>query len=337
MFHSFEGQNANEIWVQLVSAFRSDADTKSQSSRAGDTREILHAGIALSDPRQRWTSVRQPPLNIAFAFAEVVWIVTGRNDAAFLNYFNRKLPLFCGATSTYPGAYGYRLRRHFGFDQLEKAYDVLRNNPDSRQAVLQLWDAKEDLPHHDGSARSNDIPCNVLSLLKVREGRLEWTQIMRSNDIFRGLPYNLIQFTCLQEIIAGWLNLELGAYHHLSDSLHVYNVDWEHIVETPLVQSEELHRFNPDVLSLEKSECEAVFAQMAACLDRIVSERIPTEKLPNLLCSYDFPRAYLNMMCIAAAESARRRQEKEVMDELVRGCKNPLYTEMFRRWVERVA
>ena len=45
---------------------------------------------------------------------------------------------------------------------------------------------------------------------------------MRSNDIVFGLPYNFLQFTFLQEIIAGWLNVDVGEYMHISDSLHMY-------------------------------------------------------------------------------------------------------------------
>ena len=52
-------------------------------------------------------------------------------------------------------------------------------------------------------------------------------QIMRSNDLHLGLPHNLVQFTSLQEILAGWLGLEPAGYHHLSDSLHVYEKDRE--------------------------------------------------------------------------------------------------------------
>ncbi len=48
---------------------------------------------------------------------------------------------------------------------------------------------------------------------------------MRSNDHFRGLPHNLIQFTTVQEVLAGWLGISLGSYHHYSDSLHVYESD----------------------------------------------------------------------------------------------------------------
>ena len=209
MFHAFEADTADETWRAIADEFRGGR-VAGQASRAGSTRELLHAAISISRPRERWISSRNPPINPAFAMAEIIWIVTGRNDSWFLSYFNRKFPEFVGDGPTLHGAYGYRLRRHLELDQLSRAYHTLASNPDSRQVVLQIWDGTVDLPHPDGHPRAQDIPCNVLSMLKVRENKLHWTQIVRSNDFFLGLPYNLIQFTTLQEIIAGWLEVEVG-------------------------------------------------------------------------------------------------------------------------------
>ena len=52
------------------------------------TKEILHAAISISDPRQRWMMSRQPALNPAFALADVVWIMNGRRDIGFLEFWN---------------------------------------------------------------------------------------------------------------------------------------------------------------------------------------------------------------------------------------------------------
>src|SRR4051812_12963435 len=109
MFTVIQGRNADELWQRAADEFRSGLRTEHQPSRAGPTREILRVALTLEDPRQRWVVSRQPALNPAFAIAKVVWIVMGRNDAEFLNYFNRSLPKFAGHEKTYHGAYGYRL------------------------------------------------------------------------------------------------------------------------------------------------------------------------------------------------------------------------------------
>ncbi|HET7538170.1 MAG TPA: thymidylate synthase, partial [Candidatus Didemnitutus sp.] len=134
-----------------------------QPSRGGPTQEILHAAIAVENSSARWVISRHPALNPAYAFAELIWTVNGREDSAFLNYFNSKLPELAGDGPTYHGAYGKRLRQHLGFDQFARAYHALKHNPDSRQVVLQIWDGKIDLPADDGVPVAPDIPCNLVS------------------------------------------------------------------------------------------------------------------------------------------------------------------------------
>ena len=78
MISAFQGQSADNVWQQAAEGFRRSDGARSQNSRGGSTREILHVAISIADPRQRWVVSREPPLNIAFALAEVVWIMTGR-------------------------------------------------------------------------------------------------------------------------------------------------------------------------------------------------------------------------------------------------------------------
>jgi thymidylate synthase len=68
----------------------------------------------------------------------------------------------------------------------------------------------------------------------VRAGKLEAITTMRSNDVILGLPYDIFLFTMLQEMMAVELELELGVYHHIVGSLHIYesDLDWsKEIVE----------------------------------------------------------------------------------------------------------
>src|SRR5438105_13568120 len=131
----FEGASASEVWNQAAQALCDPEKgyAKTQASRAGMTRELIHSGFIIHDPRQRWLLTRNSAISPAFAIAEITWIIAGRNDSAFVNSWNSKLPEYAGHGDTYHGAYGYRLRHHFGFDQLHQAYEVLRNDPDNRE------------------------------------------------------------------------------------------------------------------------------------------------------------------------------------------------------------
>lgn len=330
MFRVFEANTADEVWTNVAHAFHTGEGVL-QPSRAGEMHEILHSAMSISDPRQRWVTSRFPPLNPAFAIAEIVWIMTGRNDSAFLNYFNRQLSKYAGEGKTYHGAYGDRLRHNLGIDQLQRAYDVLKAKPSSRQVVLQIWDGRIDLPSNSGQEASTDVPCNVVSLLKIRAGKLEWMQIMRSNDVFRGLPYNIVQFTTLQEVLAGWLGLGLGEYNQISNSLHVYQRDLGDIQSSHAKPS----AVNSDSLAFAKQESDEYFQELASKIEIIIDQRIPAATLVATVRQSKLPQSFRNMLCILCAEGARRRLQQHFIELIIAECTNPLYKQLFDNWLLR--
>lgn len=239
----------DDAWRQAAELVRKQGlAQESRTFRSTDvtteTLELLHAGMTIEDPRQRIVFSR--PINPAFAIAEVIWILAGSNDLDFIAFWNPLMKKFSDDGILLHGAYGYRLscdaEGEFGlysdrnvryfvpatlpFNQLKEAYNALHNTPHSRQVVLQVYQARTDFPVRDGTPRSKDIPCNLIADLKVRDGKLHWQQVMRSNDLFWGTPYNFIQWCSLQEIVAGWLGLEMGQYTHIASSLHVYQDHW---------------------------------------------------------------------------------------------------------------
>ncbi len=329
--HLFEGTTADEVWLMAASKFEDSAAVHEQASRAGKTKELLGAAFTIRNPRQRWITSRQPAMNPAFAIAEVVWIVSGRHDSAFLNYWNPKLPQFAGTDKNYHGAYGFRLRRHFGIDQLERAYYALLNNPDTRQVVLQIWDASRDFPLSNGDPANPDIPCNVCSFAKIRGGKLEWTQILRSNDLFLGVPHNFVQFTSLQEILAAWLNIEVGHYRHVSDCLHIYARDQDEVRNSGQIASEQ----NTDVLKFTKTESAALFSEMSKRMDRMTGVLLTQKKLRSLANPNDFPNELHNWFLVVAADCARRRKWINLSYELMAGCSNPALKQLWDRWLAR--
>ncbi|MGB7217810.1 MAG: thymidylate synthase [Vicinamibacterales bacterium] len=271
---------------------------------------------------------RQPPINPAFAIAEVIWMLAGSNDAAAINYWNRELPKYAGATSVYPGAYGHRLRYHFGFDQIRRAVDALKANPESRQIVLQLWDTSIDLPEPDGTPQTSDVPCNLTSILKLRNGRLDWTQIMRSNDVVRGLPYNIVQFTTLQEIVAGWLGVQLGTYHHWSDSLHLYESD-AHKFSAGFDSQLAL---NNETLTSSLSEGETFIADLYGRLLRFSNDDLSRSELECLSYLSPTGSSYQSLLGIMAAEAARRRSWFDLMSEVEQLCTNNQLRQVWTLW-----
>lgn len=179
--------------------------------------------------KRPWERVLLEPLrdaNHIFHLMESLWILGGRNDVSFPCMFNSKLAQYSDNSLTFHGAYGHRLRS-CGKDQLKEVVKILQKDPDTRKAVLQIWDYKKDLGYG-----GNDLPCNDLIIFKIRDGRLNMTVCNRSNDIIWGCyGANAVQFSYIQEYVAAMVGCAIGEYRQVSDSFHAYldNPQWEQL------------------------------------------------------------------------------------------------------------
>lgn len=206
--------SANELYAVVCREVLAQGHRAAPRGMA--TTEVVGAHLCLTQPRRRFVSV--PPvrvLNPAFAVAEALWILSG-SDEPWIFTYNRALQRYAD-DGRLQGAYGPRMRRwNNQVDQLDHVRRLLMRDPDSRQAVIQLYDPRQDTRGH------RDVPCTLNYRFFVRHGRLDMHTTMRSNDVWLGLPYDLFTATMLQELMAGWLGVEVGAYHHYVDSLHLY-------------------------------------------------------------------------------------------------------------------
>ncbi|SNX88524.1 thymidylate synthase [Streptomyces sp. TLI_55] len=181
------------------------------------TREVLDVHMRLTQPRARL--LHAPPariLNPAFAVAETVWHLSGSDDPWIFDY-NARLRRYAD-DGVLRGAYGPRMRHWAGrVDQLYRVVDILKEDADSRRALIQLYDPALD------SAGHKDVPCTLGFAFRLRAGRLHMTTTMRGQDVWIGMPYDLFFYTVLHELVAGWLGADLGDFHHQVGSLHIYD------------------------------------------------------------------------------------------------------------------
>lgn len=328
-----DAPDANDAWLQALTRLRESSSAATIESGRGMTTELLHVSITIRSPQQRWVAARHPVMSPAFALAEAIWILAGRNDSAVLNFFNRDLPRFAGEGPTFYGAYGHRLRNHHGLDQLETAYGALLANASTRQVVLQIWDPRADLPGLDGEPRSRDIPCNTQSFLRIQDGKLHWLQTMRSNDIFRGLPYNFVQFTTLQEIMAGWLGVGLGSYTHVVNSLHYYHKDTEEFEAHPDTKAVT----NTESLILPKEKSAACLHLLSDLITAVVQEHDEVGRFAARVDGGILPPAYADIANAVLAEAARRWKDVPYAQSLLEKVANPCIRDLLDRWFLRKA
>lgn len=170
-------------------------------------------------PEERVLFDHHRDANPFFHLMDALWLLSGSNKVDVPAHYLNGIKQFSDDGATFHGAYGYRLRRSFGVDQIMRAVDMLITKPDSRQIVLSIWDPRRDL-----GTVTKDMPCNDLIMLDVVNGRLNMTVCNRSNDVILGAyGANAVQFSILQEVIASMAGLERGFYVQQSNNYHVYS------------------------------------------------------------------------------------------------------------------
>ncbi len=328
MGYYIKGNTANEVWREagIMLLGENAIETK---SRVGNTRELLHVTLCINNPEQRWITARKPPISIALIISELVCIFNGCDDSAILNFWNPTLPKYAGNKINYPGAYGKRLCEEFGINQFERAYLALKNNPNNRQTVLLIWNPLKDMPDEDGNPADSDIPCNIISMLKVRDDKLYWSQIMRSSDLYRGLPIDIAHFTAIQEIMAGWLGLQVGEYTHYCDSLHLYVSDNEKLQITQT--SEEQNSLD---LKTCKEQFDKIISEIFKRMQYISLNSFDEKEIIKIGILESGVGVYDDIMIILAAYAANKNGWKETVADLLRYRKDNLLFKMFDNWSE---
>jgi hypothetical protein len=144
-------------------------------------------------------------------------MLAGRRDVTFPALFNSRIGQYSDDGENFNAAYGYRWRHHFGQDQLLGVIKLLKTWPDTRQAVIQMWDPA------DLTKITLDKACNTQIFFEIRENLLNMTVICRSNDIWYGAyGANSVHMTFLQEFIAWAVGARIGVYRQYSHNLHLY-------------------------------------------------------------------------------------------------------------------
>jgi hypothetical protein len=134
-----------------------------------------------------------------------------------------RMDSFSDDKEIFHGAYGYRWRKSFGFDQIEAVVRLLRKDPMTRRSVIQMWGAEKDL-----GGEGLDLPCNLSIAFRVLNNKLNMTVFNRSNDLIMGAyGANVVHMSILQEYIANLTGYCVGTYWQVSNNAHVYVKDYE--------------------------------------------------------------------------------------------------------------
>ena len=187
-------------------------------AKFGDTKALFNVGFYIENPSKKQIINVERKWNLHYADSEWQWYLSGDPNIKRLGEIYGKVPAIWKRMADSSGEvnsnYGYQWKRNA---QLTHVIKMLREKPDTRQAAISIYDAKEMRKY------KNDTPCTYAVQFTIINGELCMSVYMRSNDLWYGFCNDQYQFASLQELVARELDIPTGWYYHHAHNLHLYN------------------------------------------------------------------------------------------------------------------
>lgn len=161
---------------------------------------------------------------------ELLWFLRGESNVGWLQ--DNKIRIWnewADAQGELGPVYGVQWRswptpdgQHI--DQIARAVETLKGNPDSRRNLVSAWNVSE----LDQMAL---LPCHLLFQLYVVDGRLSMQVYQRSADMFLGVPFNLASYALLTHMFAQQAGLQVGELIWTGGDCHIYDNHVEQVTE----------------------------------------------------------------------------------------------------------
>jgi thymidylate synthase len=195
------------------------------SPRNQDTIEIPPCIVEILDPTDCIISFKERKHPYSFMVMELIWILSGDENPWIIDWLPklREYTDIIDGKEILAGAYGPRIRKKFGTDQLSYVIFKLLSDSASRQALITISNPQIDVNGY------HDLPCTESLQFMIRDNKLDLTVVMRANDLVLGSCVDWFNFCTIQCIMASILKLPLGIYRHFANSLHIYKRDLEKV------------------------------------------------------------------------------------------------------------
>lgn len=165
-----------------------------------------------------------------------------RTDEVFAKEFGELGPVYGYQWRSWPTPNGGHV------DQIEKAVQLIKTNPDSRRIIVSAWNAADI----EEMAKAGLPPCHCLFQFYVLDGKLSCQLYQRSADLFLGVPFNIASYALLTMMMAQVTGLKAGEFVHTFGDIHIYSNHVEQVREQLKREPRTLPvmKINPDVKSI---------------------------------------------------------------------------------------
>jgi thymidylate synthase len=190
-------------------------------------------------------------LHLKSIIHELLWFLKGDTNVKYLQENGVRIwNEWADENGDVGHIYGYQWRSWPTYDgkfidQIQRAVDDIKNNPDSRRIIVSAWNVA-DLDN------MNLPPCHAFFQFYVANGKLSLQLYQRSADTFLGVPFNIASYALLLLMMAQVTGLKPGEFVHTLGDTHIYKNHLEQVHEQLTREPRALPRMilNPDVKSI---------------------------------------------------------------------------------------
>lgn len=187
----------------------------------GTTAELLGASNVVLQPRNNLIASSARAFNYRYMVAESIWNLLPTADTTVLQKVFPGVLRFTADqryNKTTDASWAYGESMYWG---LRRVVQELNHDRTSRRAVINV----PTLDNANYEDWGGTPPCLHSVQYLIRREQLNCIVTMRSNDVWRGMPLDMYQFTFWQIMLAEHLGVEVGWYQHNVGSLHLYETD----------------------------------------------------------------------------------------------------------------
>lgn len=184
--------------------------TTTDTSSPDRDQPMLEGSFILEIPNPRARLVYGKHMDIFNMVGLWIYMLSGSENVHPIEFYNPIARRFVDE-----GSNPVRLRatwgsRIFGSGALDHVIRMLRETPQTRRAVLPVFDVS------DVGYSSRNLPCLSLVQFSVAEGRLHCYVYLRSQAAIGVMPYDLFLLTMLHEYVSMRTGIPLGEYTHFA-------------------------------------------------------------------------------------------------------------------------
>lgn len=202
-------QNATEAFEYYYDEILNNGETTNNGTKA-----LYNVCFTILNPTNRQITTPWRKFKDSYAVQEWDWYMSGWPYVTEIKKRAKMWDKMHGGDDRVNSNYGYQWKRN---DQLKKVIEQLKNNPNSRQAWISIYDGKEKDQYQ------YDTPCTIAIGFDIHaDNKLNMTVVMRSNDLVYGFCNDQYCFSKLHEMVANELGIEVGQYTHFAHDLHIY-------------------------------------------------------------------------------------------------------------------